>query len=69
MDREEFKARAKEVIDNEPFGDLGVLFDYADYDEVKVAHIPYGLSAESDMPLDDFLDKLYDKIKEDLGND
>lgn len=63
MTREEFKAKAKEVIDNETFGDLGVLFDYADYEEIKVAHIPYGLSAESDMPLDEFLDKLYEKIK------
>lgn len=68
MTKEEFKALAKEVVDNEPFGDLGVLFDYADYGEIKVAHIPYGLSAESDMPLNDFLDRLYDKIKEDAND-
>ena len=64
MTKEEFKAKAKAVIDNETFGMLGVLFDYESFDEMKVAHIPNDLcSAEADMPLDDFLDKLYEQIK------
>lgn len=67
MTREDFKAKAKEVVDNEPFGDLGVLFDYESFAEMRVAFIPDGLgSADADMPLDEFLDKLYEKIKGDL---
>ena len=64
MTREEFKEKAKEVVDNEPFGNLGVLFDYESFVEMRVAYIPDGLgSADADMPLDEFLDKLYEKIK------
>ena len=66
MTREEFKAEAKKVIDTERFGSLGALFEYESFEEMKVAHIPNDLcSAESDMPLDDFLDKLYERIKQD----
>ena len=67
MTKEEFKAKAKEIVDHERFGMLGgLLFLYNDYEEMRVAHIPNGLSAESDMSLDDFLNKLYDRIKENL---
>jgi len=67
MTKEQFKAKAKEVIDNEPFGDLGVLFMYEMFEEMRVAHIPDGLgSAEADMPLEDFLDELYEQIKGEL---
>lgn len=67
MTREEFKGKAKAVINNEPFGNLGVLFDYESFDEMRVAYIPDSLdSAEADMPLGDFLDKLYEQIKGDL---
>lgn len=65
MTREEFKAKAKEVVDNEPFGDSEVLFDYESFVEMRVAYIPDDElgSADADMPLDEFLDKLYEKIK------
>ena len=65
--KEDFKAKAKAVIDTERFGALGVLFDYESFEEMKVAQIPDGLdSSEADMSLDDFLDKLYERIKGDL---
>lgn len=66
MTKEQFKAKAKEIVDNEPFGDFGVLFMYEMFEEMRVAHIPDGLSAEADMPLEDFLDELYEQIKGDL---
>lgn len=68
MTKEQFKAKAKEIVDNEPFGDLGVLFMYEMFEEIRVAHIPngLGLGAEADMPLEDFLDELYEQIKGDL---
>lgn len=65
MTREEFKEEAKKVIDTERFGILGALFEYESFEEMKVAHIPNdSCSAESDMSLDDFLDKLYERIKQ-----
>lgn len=66
MTKENFKTNAKEVIDNEQFGLLGNLFSYNDYGDIRVAHISDDFSVESDMALDDFLDKLYEKIKENL---
>jgi len=65
--KEEFKAKAKAVIDTVQFGKLGVLFNYESFEEMKVAQIPDDLcSSEADMPLDDFLDKLYEQIKGNL---
>ena len=66
MTKEEFKTKAKEVINNEQFGLLENLFSYNDYGDIRVAHISDDFSVESDMALDDFLDKLYEKIKENL---
>lgn len=64
MTKEEFKAEAKLVVDNQRYGIIK-LFSYEDYNkEMRVAHIPDdSLSAESDIPLNDFLDELYEKIK------
>ena len=63
MTKEEFKAKAKEVVDSVPFANLGKLFEYESFVEMKVAYIPDGLdSAEADMPLEDFLDSLYEQI-------
>ena len=65
--KEEFIEKAEEIVDNEPFGIWGKLFEYEDFEEMKVAYVPDGLgSSEADMPLEDFLDKLYDQIKENL---
>jgi len=67
MTKEEFKAKAKEIVDNEPFSIWGKLFEYESFEEMRVAYIPDGLgSAEADMPLEDFLDNLYEQIKGDL---
>lgn len=67
MTKEQFKAKAKEIVDNEPFGALGALFVYESFEKMRVAYIPDGLdSAEADMPLEDFLDELYEQIKGDL---
>lgn len=67
MTKEQFKAKAKEIVDNEPFANMGKLFEYESFIEMRVAYIPDGLdSAEADMPLEDFLDELYEQIKGDL---
>lgn len=67
MTKEEFRAKAKEIVDNEPFSNLGKLFEYESFEKMRVAYIPDGLdSAEADMPLEDFLDNLYEQIKGDL---
>ncbi len=67
MNKEQFKAKAKEIVDSVPFANLGKLFEYESFEEMRVAHIPDGLgSAEADMPLEDFLDELYEQIKGDL---
>lgn len=66
--KEEFKAIARVIIDTAPYGDQGVLFDYDSFEEMKVAQVPYDTSSvESDMPLDTFLDMLYERIKGELG--
>ena len=67
MTKEEFKAKAKEIVDNEPFANQGKLFEYESFIEMRVAFIPDGLgSAEADMPLEEFLDSLYEQFKGDL---
>lgn len=67
MTKEQFKAKAKEIVDSIPFANLGKLFEYESFVEIRVAYIPGGLeSAEADMPLEDFLDELYEQIKGDL---
>lgn len=65
MTREQFKAKAKEVIDNEPFYN-SKLFDYVDIDAVRVAQIYDEDQAKASYPLMDFLDELYEQIKGDL---
>ena len=70
MTKEEFKAKAKEVIDNEQYRDGEPLFDYESFDEMVVASFSdyddSELGVPTNMPLDDFLDKLYEQIKGDL---
>ena len=70
MTREEFKAKAKKIIDNEQFGSFGALFNYESFEEMKVAQITDDLDfTESTMPLDDFLDELYEQIKQEPCED
>ena len=65
MTKEQFKAKAKEIIDNEPFGELK-LFDYDDINAVCVAQIYDIDKAHASYPLMDFLDELYEQIKGDM---
>lgn len=66
MTKEEFKAKAKEIIDNEQFGCDSVLFDYAEIDQMKVAQVDNWGDLDSSMPFMNFIDELYEQIKGDL---
>ena len=67
MTREEFREKARNLVDTYPFGPF-VLFNYDDFEEeMRVALVPqYTDSSEADMPLVEFLDDLYEEIKGDL---
>ena len=65
MTKEQFKAKAKAIIDNEPFCDLK-LFNYDDIDEICVAQLDDIDNAIASYPLMDFLDELYEQIGRDL---
>lgn len=67
MTKEEFKAKAKEIIENEQFGPYGALFGgYEDFDEIKLAQIDNYEDVHGSMPIMEFLDELYEQIKGDL---
>ena len=65
MTKEKFKAKAKAIINNEPFCDLK-LFNYDDIDEICVAQLDDIDNAIASYPLMDFLDELYEQIEGDL---
>lgn len=61
MSREEFKDAVLNILLNQKFGNLGVLFDTEDIRRYKIAQYDeeeWGV--ESSMPLEKFLDELYD---------
>ena len=65
MTREEFKDTALNILLNQRFGDSGVLFDTDDMERYKIAQYDEEeWSVESDMPLGEFLDELYEVINE-----
>ena len=66
MTKEEFKAKAKEIIDNEQFGRYGALFNYAEIGQMKVAQVDEWENAENTMPFMIFIEELYEQIKGDL---
>lgn len=66
MTKEEFKAKAKKVIDNEQFGRDGELFDYKEINQMKVAQVDEWGDLDSTMPFMNFIDELYEQIKGDL---
>lgn len=68
MTKEEFREKAQTLIDTYQFSVFGRLFEYEDFEEeMKVAFIPGGVdSSEADMPLVEFLDDLYEQIKDTL---
>ena len=64
MTKEEFKDVVLNILLNQKFGNLGVLFDTEDISRYKIAQYDEeDWGVESDMPLDEFLDELYEDIK------
>lgn len=64
MTREEFKDAILNVLLNQKFGDLGVLFDAEDISRYKIVQYDeYVEYVESDMPFDEFLDDLYEYMR------
>lgn len=64
MTREEFKNLALDILLNKEFGGWAKLFDSSNIDDYKVAQYDDedGIIM-SDIPLDEFLDELYEVIK------
>jgi len=72
MTKEQFKAKAKEVIDNEKFRfdeNSENLFNYKNIRQMHVAQVAqvddWG-DLDSAMPFMNFIDKLYEQIKGEL---
>lgn len=63
MSREEFKDAVLNILLNQKFGNFGVLFDTEDMRRYKIAQYDdEDWSIESVMPLEEFLDELYDDV-------
>jgi hypothetical protein len=66
MTREEFKDAVLNILLNQKFGNIGVLFDAEDISRYKIAQYDEDdWDDEATMPLDEFLDELYEVIKYD----
>ena len=64
MTREEFKDAVLNILLNQKFGNIGVLFDAEDIERYKIAQYDEDeWDVEASMPLNDFLDELYEVIK------
>ena len=64
MTKTEFKDIVLNILLNQKFGHFGVLFDTEDIRRYKIAQYDEEeWSVESSMPLDEFLDELYEDIK------
>lgn len=63
MTKTEFKDIVLNILLNQKFGNIGVLFDTEDMSRYKIAQYDEEeWSVESDMPLDEFLDELYEDL-------
>ena len=63
LTREEFKNAVLNMLFNEKFGNLALLFDAEDIDRYKIAQYDEEeWDVEASMPLDEFLDELYEVI-------
>ena len=60
MTKTEFKDAVLNVLLNQKFGNLGVLFNAENTNRYKI--VQYDEYDESDMPLDEFLDELYEDL-------
>ena len=64
MTREEFNDAVLNILLNQKFGNIGVLFDTDDIERYKIAQYDEDeWDVEASMPLNDFLDELYEVIK------
>lgn len=64
MTKTEFKDAVLNVLLNQKFGNLGVLFDTEDINRYKIVQYDEEeWSVESAMPLDEFLDELYEYMR------
>lgn len=64
MTREEFKDVVLNVLLNQKFGNLGVLFNAENISRYKIVQYDeYNEYVESDMPFDEFLDDLYEYMR------
>ena len=64
MTKEEFKDTVLNILLHEGFGDLGALFDADDVSRYKIAQYDEeDWDVESSMPLDEFLDELYEVVE------
>lgn len=65
MTKKEFKDTALNILLHEGFGNIGVLFDTDNISRYKIAQYDEDdYDVESAMPLDEFLDELYEVINE-----
>ena len=66
MTKEEFKDVVLNILLNQKFGNLGVLFNVEDINRYKIVQCDMYDEDEwyidGDMPLDEFLDELYDDV-------
>lgn len=66
MTREEFKDTVMNILLNEKFGDFAMLFDAEDIERYKIVQYDESdYDEEASMPLDEFLDELYEVINND----
>ena len=64
LTREEFNDAVLNILLNQKFGNIGVLFDTDDMSRYKIAQYDEDdYDVEAAMPLDEFLDELYEVIK------
>lgn len=64
MTKTEFKDAVLNILLNQKFGNLGVLFDAEDISRYKIVQYDeYDEYTESDMPFDEFLDDLYEYMR------
>lgn len=64
MTREEFNDAVLNILLNESFSSLAMLFDTEDMSRYKIAQYDEeDWDVEASMPLNDFLDELYEVIK------
>lgn len=63
MTKTEFKDIVLNILLNQKFGNFGVLFDTEDIRRYKITQYDdEDWSIESSMPLDEFLNELYDDV-------